>query len=128
MLGKLATALLMFALAALFAFWFIADLRGGASIGAWDVVLYVAAVLVFAAAGIGVLLPYRRAPAGPSIGRGTQVLDDRTVVHDGVVMTVHQVALMDALREASKLGADATVRIGTDPATGQPRYDVVRRT
>jgi hypothetical protein len=48
-------------------------------------------------------------------------------VHDGVVMTVHQAALMDTLRKVSKLGADATVRIGVDPTTGQPRYDVVRR-
>jgi hypothetical protein len=48
-------------------------------------------------------------------------------MQDGVAMTVHQVALMNALREASKLGADATVRIGMDPATGQPRYEVVRR-
>jgi hypothetical protein len=127
MVKKIVTALLMFGLAVLFAHWFIVDLRRDTPVGVWNFVIYVVAVLVFVACGIAVFLPDRQGSDAPSNGHGIQVQDDHTVVHDGVAMTVHQVALMDALREASKLGADATVRIGVDQATGKPRYEVVRR-
>jgi hypothetical protein len=127
MIKKLATALLLLAIAALFVLWFVADLRRNAPVGFWSFVLYIVGALVFVAGAIAVLLPDGpAASAAPNHG-GIQPVNDHTVIVDDVEMTVHQVGLLNALRDASQLGADATVRIGTDPVTGEVRYDVVRR-
>lgn len=126
MVKKFATALLLFGIGSLFVLWFVSDLRSDASIGAWSYVFYVVGALLFIGGGIGTLLPDRPEHEAPANG-GIQVIDEHTVTQDGVMMTVHQAALMDAMRQAARMGSDATVRIGVDPATGQPRYDVVRR-
>jgi hypothetical protein len=126
MVKKIATALLLFGIGSLFVLWFISDLRSDASVGAWNYVFYVVGALLFIGGGVGTLLPDRPEHEAHAHD-GIQIVDEQTVAQDGVMMTVHQAALMDAMRQASRMGSDATVRIGVDPATGQPRYDVVRR-
>jgi hypothetical protein len=87
----------------------------------WEYVAYPVVILLCCAAAIGAWLRDDPEPASNIVVR-----DDRTVEVDGVRMTVHQVALMDALkRAAQEPGGD--VVIGTDPSTGQVSYRVIKR-
>jgi hypothetical protein len=126
MIKKIAMALLMFALAALFTLWFITDLRRAGPATAWNLALHGAAALIFIVAGVAVFRT-NRSRAAVALDRGEPPPRDRdTELHDDA-LTASQNSLLNALHSVSKLDRDATIGVGIDPVTGEKRYQVVRR-
>jgi ABC-type nickel/cobalt efflux system permease component RcnA len=126
MVKKIATSLLMFAVAAVFALWLITDLRRAAPAAVWNVVLHGAAALIFIIAGIAVVRTRRSRAAVAGERGGASPRDRDTVLHDDS-LTASQNSLLNALHSASKQDSDATIGAGIDPVTGEKRYQLVRR-